>query len=255
MAGHSHWASIKHKKGAVDKKRGKLFSMLARNIMTAARNGGGDPDMNLRLRYALDKARLASMPKDNIERAVKKGTGELEGVNYEEVMYEGYGPGGTAIIIEGLTDNRARTAGEIRNIFERRGGKFGDSGSVSFQFDKKAVLTIPKGKPTEDDVMAAALDAGADDMRTTADAFEILAPPTEMEAVRQALVDKKLEVSSAEFAMIPKALVPLDLPAARKLFALLEVFEEHEDVQNVYSNYDVPEDVMTKLAAEAEAEG
>ena len=254
MAGHSHWASIKHKKGAVDKKRGKLFSMLARNIMTAARNGGGDPDMNLRLRYALDKARLASMPKDNIERAVKKGTGELEGVNYEEVMYEGYGPGGTAIILEGLTDNRARTAGEIRNIFERRGGKFGDSGSVAFQFDKKGVITIPKGKATEDDVMAAALDAGADDMRTVADGFEVLAPPTDLEPVRQALAAKGLEVRSAEFAMIPKALVPLDLPAAKKLFALLEVFEEHEDVQNIYSNYDVPEDVMNKIAAEAEPE-
>lgn len=252
MAGHSHWSSIKHKKGAADKKRGKLFSMLARNIMTAARNGGGDPDMNLRLRYALDKARLASMPNVNIERALKKGTGELEGVNYEEVVYEGYGPGGTAIILEGLTDNRARTAGDIRNIFERRGGKLGDTGSVSFQFDKKAVFTIPKDKVSEDEVMAAALDAGADDIRTTPDAFEVLAAPTELESVRVALVEKKLDVKSAEFVMIPKALVPLDYAAAKKLFTLLEVFEEHEDIQNVYSNDDVPDDVMKRLEAEAE---
>ncbi len=249
MAGHSHWASIKHKKGAVDKKRGKLFSKLARNIMTAARNGGGDPDMNLKLRYALDKARLASMPKDNIERAVKKGTGELEGVNFEEVLYEGYGPGGIAIILEGLTDNRARTAGEIRNIFEKNGGKLGDSGSVSFQFDKKAVLTIPTGTASENDVMAAALDAGADDMRTSGDVYEILAPPTALEEVRAALAGKRLDVRSAEVAMIPKATVPLDASAAKRVFNLLEIFEDHEDIQNVFSNYDVPEDVMNQLAA------
>jgi YebC/PmpR family DNA-binding regulatory protein len=254
MAGHSHWAGIKHRKGAADKKRGKLFSKLARNIITAARSGGGDPEMNLKLRYALDKARLASMPKDNIERAVKKGTGELEGSNFEEVMYEGYGPGGIAIILEGLTDNRHRTAGEVRNLFERRGGKMGESGSVSFLFDKKAVITVPVSGASEDDVMAVALDAGADDMKRVDDAYEILASPTELESVRKALIDKKLEVRSAEFAMIPKASIPVDASTGRKLLALIEVFEDHEDIQNVYSNYDMPEEVMAQLASEAEEE-
>src|ERR1700733_5566852 len=185
MSGHSHWATIKHKKGAIDAKRGKLFSKLSRAIIIAARNGGGDPEMNLKLRYAIDKARQVSMPKDNIERAVKRGTGDMEGMTFEEILYEGYGPGGVAVLVDVLTDNRNRTSGEIRKIFDRAGGKMGSSGSVGYLFERKGVFVIPAEGKDEDALMGIALDAGAEDMKRSGDTFEILCDPSAFAQVRE----------------------------------------------------------------------
>src|SRR5438132_236944 len=209
MSGHSHWATIKHKKGAVDAKRGKLWSKLSRAIIIAARHGGGDPNMNLKLRYAIDKARQVSMPKDNIERAIKRGTGEMEGMTFDEIQYEGYGPGGVAILVDVLTDNRNRTNGEIRKIFERAGGKMGSPGSVGYLFERKGLFGIDGSAIDEDTLLGIALDAGADDVKKQGSQFEVLCDPASFNQVQEALKAKGLTPTLAEISQIPK--VPADV--------------------------------------------
>ena len=204
MSGHSHWATIKHKKGAIDAKRGKLFSKLSRAIIIAARNGGGDPEMNLKLRYAIDKARQVSMPKDNIERAVKRGTGDMEGVTFEEILYEGYGPGNIAVLVDILTDNRNRTAGEVRKIFERCGGKMGSAGCVAYLFDRKGLFMVDAAGMDEDTLMGIALDAGADDFKRNGHQFEITCDPAAFSGVQEALQKNNITPAVAEVTQIPK---------------------------------------------------
>lgn len=248
MSGHSHWAGIKHKKAANDAKRGKVWSKLARFIIVAARRSGGDPSANLSLRYAIDKAKAANMPKDTIEKAVKKGTGELGGENYEEVLYEGYGPGGVAIMVEALTDNRHRTAPEMKKAFERRGGTMGAAGCVGWMFSKKGLITVSTTGINEDELMEIALGAGADDMKTNGDVFEITCEPSAFESLKKALEQKKIPMSVAEIAMLPKNTVSITDPeTARKIVNLMEAIEDHDDVQNAYSNFDIPPEVMAKV--------
>lgn len=250
MAGHSHWANIVHKKGAADKKRGKLFSKLARAIIIAARNGGGDPGMNLKLRYAIDKARQASMPKDTIERAIKKGTGELEGQQFEEILYEGYGPSGVAVMADILTDNRNRTSGEIRKIFEKAGGNLGTSGCVAYLFDRKGLLTVDINSIDEDSLMAIAIEAGAEDMRTADDVYEITCDPTIFSDVQTALEEHDIKTNVAEIAQIPKIQVDVDLETGEKILRLMDGLDEHDDVQNVYCNVNLTEEMVTALSRE-----
>ena len=245
MAGHSHWANIQRAKGANDKARGKLFGKLSRLIMVAARSGGGDPDMNLRLRYAIDKAKAASMPKDNIERAVKKGTGEAgDGESFDEVVYEGYGPGGTAVLCEILTDNRNRTAGEIRKAFDRFGGSLGTTGCVAFLFDLKGVFTVPRSAATEEALFEIVLEAGADDVKKEGDGedavFEVLCDPSDFDAVAQALDEAGIEPENAEITRVPQSYVDLDAEAAGSVLKLMEALEDHDDVQSVSSNFNLP---------------
>ena len=250
MAGHSHWANIQRSKGAVDAKRGKLFGKLSRAIIVAARNGGGDPDMNLRLRYAIDKAKAVSMPKDNIERAVKKGTGESGDAEvFDEVLYEGYGPGGTAVMCEILTDNRNRTAGEIRKLFDNQGGSLGTTGCVAWMFDRKGVCTLPAGGVDEDALFEAALEAGAEDVARDGDTFEILCPPDDFDAVQAALTAAGFEPTDAEVRQVPQNYVDLEGADARAVVRLMDGLEEHDDVQAVTANFNIPEDVMAELEA------
>lgn len=241
MAGHSHWANIAYKKAAVDKKRGKLWSKLSRQILTAARNGGGNPDMNIRLRFAIQAGRAANMSNDQIRRIVDKGSGAASGENYEEVVYEGYAPGGCGVIVEALTDNRHRTAGEVRNLFEKHGGNFGASGSVAWQFDRKAVLRLPRGGASEDDVMAAVLDAGADDVGDAGEEFVVTGPPDGLAALQQAAQRAGLPVASARVEFVPKDTIEVDPALAAKIAALLEALEENDDVQHVHVNAEFPE--------------
>jgi len=248
MAGHSHWARIKHKKGATDAKRGKLWSKLARHIIIAARNGGGKPEENLSLRYAIDKAKEANMPNDTIDRAIKKGTGELSGVNYEEANYEGYGPGGVAILINCLTDNRNRTAPEIRKIFESRDLALGGAGSVAWMFKKQGVIIVSASAATEEKLMDITLEAGAEDISQDGDTFEITCPPVSFEPVKKALKDAGIEIQSAELALIPHTYIRLEGDDARKMLGLMEALEDHDDVQNVYANFDIPDDVMEEVS-------
>lgn len=247
MAGHSHWAGIKHKKAANDKKRGRLWSKLARNVIMAARNGGGDPDANLSLRYAIDKAKAANMPNDTIDRAIKKGTGDLDGASYEELMYEGYGPHGVAIMATALTDNRNRTAPEVKKIFESKGGSLGSTNSVAYMFSKRGLVTVPADSTDEDQLIEVALEAGADDVQRSGDVFEITCDPSNFEPLKQALTDAGVTTEVAELSMVPSNTVPLDLDAARSVLGLLEMLEDHEDIQDVYANFDVPDDVMAQL--------
>ncbi len=244
MSGHSHWATIKHKKAAVDAKRGKLWSKLSRAILIAARSGGGDPETNLKLRYAIDKAREVSMPRDNIERAIKRGTGEATGDIIEELQYEGFGPGGTAILVDVLTDNRNRTAGEVRKTFERGGGKMGSAGNVSFLFDRKGIFVVPISAIDEDSLMALALDAGAEDVKTSGLNFEITCEPAAFHSVQVALQGKKLETLVAEVAQIPKAPKDLDVETGQKLHRLMEALDDHDDVQHVYSDANMTEAML-----------
>src|SRR5262249_55702687 len=225
MSGHSHWATIKHKKGAIDAKRGKMFSKLSRAIIIAARHGGGDPEMNLKLRYAIDKARQVSMPKDNIERAIKRGTGELEGATYEELTYEGYGPGSVAVLVDVLTDNRNRTAGEIRKIFDRHGGKMASAGSVAFQFERKGLFSVNAADVDEDTLMGIVLDAGADDMKRSGSTFEITCDPAHFNAVQEALKKNNITPQVAEITQIGKALVDVDPETAQKVLRLVEALD------------------------------
>jgi YebC/PmpR family DNA-binding regulatory protein len=248
MSGHSHWATIKHKKGAIDAKRGKMFSKLSRAIIIAARHGGGDPEMNLKLRYAIDKARQVSMPKDNIERAIKRGTGELEGAIYEELTYEGYGPGSVAILVDVLTDNRNRTAGEVRKIFERHGGKMASAGSVAFQFERKGLFSANVSDVDEDTLMGIALDAGADDMKRSGSVFEITCDPAHFNAVQEALKKNNVTTQMAEITQMPKAPVDVDSETAQKVMRLVEALDDHDDVQNECTNLNLTEEVAAQLA-------
>jgi YebC/PmpR family DNA-binding regulatory protein len=244
MAGHSHSANIAHRKGTVDAKRGKLFSKLCRAIYVAAKNGGGDPDMNLRLRYAIDKARSYSCPKDNIERSVKKGIGELGAENFEEVMYEGYGPGGVAVLCEVLTDNRNRTAGDLRKAFEICGGNLGATGCVSYLFQYKGLFLVDPKHVTEDRLMEVALDAGAEDIQLLGDYFEVTCDPKQFEAVRKALEAAKIAPESAEITYLATTEVDLSAEDGKKMLKLRDILDENEDVQNVYANDNIPEEVM-----------
>jgi len=247
MSGHSHWATIKHKKGATDAKRGKLFSKLSRAIIIAARHGGGDPETNLKLRYAIDKARQVSMPKDNIERAVKRGTGEMEGVTFEEIQYEGYGPGGVAILVDVLTDNRNRTTSEIRKIFERSGGKMGSAGCVAYMFERKGVFSINAAAADEDTLMTIALDAGAEDVKRAGSTFDITSDPTVFSQVQEALAKHKVEPESAEISQIAKIPVDVNMETGRKILRLMETLDDHDDVQNVYSNANISEEMIASV--------
>ncbi len=244
MSGHNKWASIKHKKAIVDSKRGKLFSKLSKELTVSAKAGGGDLASNARLRVAVNKAKAVNMPADNIERAVKKGTGELPGVSYEEIVYEGYGPKGVAIIAEALTDNKNRTGAEIRNIFSKKNGNMAGSGSVSWMFNKKGLIMVKADKIDEDKLMAIALDAGAEDMKLEEDIYEIITPVSGFEKVKDSMKGSNIEIESAELAMIPTSTVALDGIDAKSVLSLVEMLEDHDDVQNVYANFDIPDDVL-----------
>ena len=249
MSGHSHWAGIKHKKAANDAKRGKVWSKLARVVIVAARSGGGDPAANLALRYAIDKAKGANMPKDTIEKAIKKGTGDVEGVSYEEILYEGYGPSGVAIMVDALTDNRNRTAPEFRKIFERHGGSMGASGCVSWMFSKKGGVTVRTENADEDELMEIALGAGADDMETSGEVYEITCDPIAYDALIEALKEKEIATEVAEVSMVPQNTVTItDLNVARKVLNLMEGFDDHDDVQNVSANFDISDELVAQLA-------
>jgi YebC/PmpR family DNA-binding regulatory protein len=250
MSGHSHWATIKHKKGAIDAKRGKLWSKLSRAIIIAARHGGGDPTMNLKLRYAIDKARQVSMPKDNIDRAIKRGTGELEGLTYEEITYEGFGPGGTAVLVDVLTDNRNRTAGEVRKIFERNGGHMGSAGSVGYLFERKGIFSVHAAGVDEDALMEIALEAGADDMKLSGSTFDITCDPAAFAKVQEALQKKNIAVAHSEITQHPKTSVDTDGETGKRVFRLMEALDDHDDVQNVYTNLNVTEELMAEVAKE-----
>ncbi|HEV3259154.1 MAG TPA: YebC/PmpR family DNA-binding transcriptional regulator [Gemmataceae bacterium] len=247
MSGHSHWATIKHKKGAIDAKRGKLFSKLSRAIIIAARHGGGDPEMNLKLRYAIDKARSVSMPKDNIERAVKRGTGEMEGATFEEIVYEGYGSGSVAIMVEVLTDNRNRTASEIRKIFERSGGKMGSAGCVGYMFERKGIFSIDAAATDEDTLMGIALDAGADDLKRSGSTFDITCDPSVFNQVQEALKKNGLTPQTAEISHLAKAPVDVDAETGKKVMRLMEALDDHDDVQNVYSSVNITEELVAHV--------
>ena len=249
MSGHSHWAGIKHKKAANDAKRGKVWSKVARMIIVAARSGGGDPSANLALRYAIDKAKAANMPKDTIEKAVKKGTGGLDGANYEEVLYEGYGPNGVAVMVEALTDNRNRTGPEVKRIFEKHGGSLGTTGCVNWMFSKKGLITVGTANVGEDDLMELALGAGAEDMENTGEVYEITCDPGAYEELKKALEAKEIPMEVAEISMVPQTMVGIDDEAkAKRVISMMEAFDDHEDVQNAYANFDIPEEVMAKLS-------
>jgi len=241
MSGHSKWATIKHKKGAADAKRGRLFTKLIKEITMAARLGGGDAGGNPRLRKAIDEAKAVNMPADNIKRAVQRGTGELPGVNYEEITFEGYGPGGTAVLIETMTDNKNRTLPEIRTIFSKHGGNLGESGSVRFLFQKKGYITIEKARATEDQVMEAAIEAGADDVTSEGDLHEVQTAPESLAEVKESLEKRGLPVAVAEVSMIPTTEVKLDARKAEQMMKLMEALEDHDDVQHVWANFDFEE--------------
>jgi YebC/PmpR family DNA-binding regulatory protein len=245
MSGHSRWSTIKHKKGATDAKRGKTFTRLIKEITVAARSGGGDVNGNPRLRAAVTEAKANNMPKDTVERAIKRGTGEIEGAVFEEVTYEGYGPGGVAIMIEAMTDNPNRTTPEIRHIFEKYGGNLGTPGSVRFQFDRKGYFAIEKKAVSEDNLMEVALEAGADDLQTDSpEAYEVYASPDNFEHVRQALEKSKIPTVEAKIGQIPSMYVKLDEAKAKQTMRLLEMLDDQDDVQNVWSNFDIPAEMM-----------
>jgi YebC/PmpR family DNA-binding regulatory protein len=244
MSGHSKWSTIKRKKGAADAKRGKIFTKLIKELTIAAREGGGDPSGNPRLRLAIDNAKAANMPADNIERAIKKATGELEGTTISELTYEGYGPGGVAILVEVATDNKNRTVAEVRHLFSKHGGNMGESGSVAWMFEKKGIITLPKQGKSEEDILEIALNAGAEDMRTEEDFFEIQTDIESFETVRKALVDEELKTENASLHWIAKNTVNIGGENAEKLLKLIESLEDSDDVQNVYSNADFDEEFV-----------
>jgi YebC/PmpR family DNA-binding regulatory protein len=247
MSGHSKWATIKHKKGALDAKRGKIFTRVIKEIMIAARNGG-DPDANPRLRTAIVAAKAVSMPADNIKRAIMRGTGELEGGQIDEIMFEGYGPGGAAVLVMVATDNRNRTVSEIRHVFSKNGGNLGEQGSVAWMFERKSQILIEGDKASEDQLMNIVLEAGADDLRNDGENWDVLSAPESHEAVLEALRKANIATVSAEIAMVPKNLMMLEGKSASGMLKLSEALEEHDDVQNVYSNFDIDEKEMEALA-------
>ena len=249
MSGHSRWSQIKRKKGKADVQRGKLFSKILREITVAAKNGGGDPKGNMRLKAAIESAKEVNMPQDNIKRAIQKGTGELPGESYEDIMYEGYAPGGVAVLIHVLTDNRNRTAPEVRHVFEKQGGNMGAAGAVAWMFDRKGVILVDADKIGEDDLMAKALDAGAADMRRTEKVFEITTSPAEMDAVRDALAKAGVPILEAQVTYVPQSTVRVEAPTAASVMRLIEALEELDDVQHVYANYDIPDEVLEAISA------
>jgi len=246
MSGHSHWSKIKRSKGANDAKRGKIWSKIARKIIIAARAGGGDPRENLTLRYTIDEAKAVNMPKDTIEKAILKGTGELGGDNYEVVTYEGYGPGGVAIMIDGLTNNRSRTAPELRKIFEVAGGNLAVSGAVAFQFVRQGIISVKAEGVEEDHVLELALEAGADDVQNVGEVFEVITSPGSFLKVREALMAKNLTVAAAEITNVPTSSIPIDANTAAKLLRLLDALEDSEDVQTVSHNAEIPDSVQVE---------
>ena len=243
MAGHSKWANIKHRKGAQDAKRGKIFTKLIKEIITAARIGGGDLDSNPRLRSAVMEAKSNNMPKDNWERAIKKGTGELEGVNYEEATYEGYGPGGAAIFVDALTDNKNRAVSEIRHAMTKHGGNMGENGCVAYMFDKKGYLVVEKSATDEDALMEVALEAGAEDVREDGSNFEVITAPEDFEAVKEAIDKADIASIASEVTMLPQTMTALDGDTALKMIKLIDALEDCDDVQKVYTNADIPDDI------------
>ena len=247
MAGHSHWARIKRAKATVDARRGKLWSKLARRIIVAAKAGGPNPDENLQLRYAIDEARAANMPKDTISNAIKRGTGGLGAESYERVIYEGYGPAGVAIMVECLTDNRNRTVPEMRRAFERAGGQLGSTNCVGWMFSQKGTFTVDASTVEEDKLLEVCLEAGADDVKAEGDSFEITCEIASFGKLKAALAENHIDTIAAEIAMIPTTTVTLDEEKARKVLNLMEALEEHDDVQNVYANLDIPDEVAAKL--------
>ncbi len=249
MSGHSKWSTIKHKKGAKDARRGKLFTKLIKEITVAARMGGGDPNANPRLRTAVANARANSMPSDNIERAIKKGTGEIEGATYEEVTYEGYGPGGVAVMARVLTDNRNRTVAELRNLFEKHGGNLGSTGCVSYLFTQCGLVTVERANVDEDRVIEVALEAGADDVREAGDLLEVVTPPAALETVKEALERAGITPASAEVTMLPSSTVAISGKQAEQMVKLLEALEDHDDMQNVSSNMDIAAEELERLSA------
>ncbi len=247
MAGHSKWANIKHKKGREDAKRGKIFTKLIKEVTVAARMGGGDPSSNPRLRTAIAAAKSENMPKDNLERAIKKGTGELEGVDYEEIVYEGYGPGGAAVIVEVLTDNKNRAIAEVRHIFTKWGGNIGSNGCVSWMFDKKGIIVVNKEDVEEETLMEIAIDAGAEDVKDEVEAFEVITEPEDFEAVREAIDKAEIKHIMAEVTLIPQNDTSLTGKDAEKMVQMMEFLDACDDVQNVHTNADIPDDIANAM--------
>ena len=248
MSGHSHWSGIKHKKAANDVKRGKAWSKIARIIIVAAKNGGPDPSQNLALRYAIDKGKQANMPKDTIEKAVKKGAGGGDAIAFVPVLYEGYAHGGIAIMAEALTDNRNRTAPEIRKIFEKHGGSLGSTGCVNYLFHKKGLITVPTKDVDENNLMEIALSAGAEDLLNTGEVYEITCDPAAYEGLKKALEAKQIPLQISELSMVPQNSIPIsNSESARKILGLMEELEDHDDIQNVYANFDIPDDIIAKI--------
>ena len=249
MAGHSHWKRIKHKKGAADAKRGKLFSKLAKHIISAARQGGGDPDKNLKLQYAIEKAKEGLLPRDTIERAIQRGTGELGASTIEELLYEGYGPGGVALLIEIMTDNKMRTAPEMRKLLEGKGGSLGAAGCVAWNFDKRGVLTVPKAAAPEDVLMDKALEAGAEDLRDDGEAWQVVTPHTTLLQVKKTLTAGRIPVESTEILFLPKTTVAADAETSAKVLSLIEALEDYDDVQAVHTNCDFDEAALAQAGS------
>jgi YebC/PmpR family DNA-binding regulatory protein len=248
MSGHSKWSSIKHKKGAADAKRGKIFSKLIKEVTVAARIGGGDPNGNPRLRTAIQAAKAENMPKDNIARAIKKGTGELEGASYEEVNYEGYGPGGVAMLIDCLTDNKNRTVADIKHLFDRHGGNLGEPGCVAWMFEKKGLIVFDKDKVDEENLINIALDAGAEDVKDSETEFEVVMDPSEFESVKNAFDNAGFEYTLAEVGMVPQNTVKLEGKQANQMLNLMDALEDHDDISNVYANFDIPDEVLEAMS-------
>jgi len=251
MSGHSKWSSIKHKKGAADAKRGRMFTRLIKEITVAARMGGGDASGNPRLRQAIMAAKTANMPQDNIQRAIKKGTGELEGTMYEEITYEGYGPGGTAIMLEAMTDNRNRTIGEIRAIFGKNGGNIGENGCVAWMFGQKGRIAVKKEAQGEEELLERVMEAGADDMQVLDDTYEIITAVDQFDLVRKALEEAGIPLEESGLTRIPQTMVQVDEKNARQLLRLMDLLEDHEDIQKSYSNFDIPDAVLAVIAEES----
>ena len=249
MSGHSKWAQIKHKKAKTDSARGKAFSKLIRLITVAARQGGGNPENNARLRIAIQKAKEINMPQENIEKAIKKGTGELEGVNYEEITYEGYGPGGVAVMIEVMTDNRNRTTAELRHILSRHGGALGESGSVSWIFERKGFISFDKEKVDEEELMTVAIEAGAEDLKVGESTIDVITSPSDFDQVREAIERAGLSYDLAQITMLPKTMVNVEGKAAQQVLELIDALEEHDDVQEVYSNFEIADEILESLSS------
>ncbi|WP_462269081.1 YebC/PmpR family DNA-binding transcriptional regulator [Desulfobacter sp.] len=247
MSGHSKWSTIKHKKGAADKKRAKIFTKLIKEITVAARMGGGDPMANPRLRHAIDSAKAQNMPKDNVDRAIKKGTGDMDGVDYEEIMYEGYGPGGVAVMVECLTDNKNRTIADVRYIFNKAGGNVGTDGCVAWMFDKKGVITISKENTDEDTLMEVALEAGAEDIKDEGDSFDVLTAPEEFDVVKDAIDGAQITYEVAEISMVPQNTTAVSGKEAEQMIRFMEALDDCDDIQNFYTNADIPDEAFEAM--------